>query len=304
MAGPAGGGSPKAQAGRAAVLSPRRLFRGSDRSQLSHLVISVARSQEGPELICIPPLQAPAASGLPPPKRRGNVGTAGGRGSPSACGWLTRAGAGRFKPPESAADALGWGEEPIAPARTVKSDPIVGRPDPEEQARTDTDACTEDFTRLRDSESGSPKETLPKRAGGLASAQCPACGETRCESAGSLTSVAFSPASGGGVEPIPAHLTERCGFLSGVTRLISRDRLLPSPFRQHRPNVRRYQDLRGTWLSRAMAMIVQKPGPRRWPLRQAKTPAVAGEKAVAPALLIAGRSTEFKRPRQPARASA
>ena len=48
-----------------------------------------------------------------------------------------------LKPRESAADALGWGEEPIAPARTVKSDPIVGRPDPEEQARTDTDACTE-----------------------------------------------------------------------------------------------------------------------------------------------------------------
>ena len=73
-----------------------------------------------------------------------------------------------------------------------------------------------DFTRLRDSESGSPKETLPKRAGGLASAQCPACGETRCESAGSLTSVAFSAASGGGVEPIPGDLAKPCGFLSGV----------------------------------------------------------------------------------------
>jgi hypothetical protein len=67
-----GGGSPKAPAGQAAF-SPRRLFRGSDPSQLSHLVIPVARrSKSGPELVCMP-LQTPGERAGSPPKRAGNV---------------------------------------------------------------------------------------------------------------------------------------------------------------------------------------------------------------------------------------
>jgi hypothetical protein len=54
-----GGGSPKAPAGQAAVLPSSALFRGSDPSQLSHLVIPVARGcKSGPELVCMP-LPAP-----------------------------------------------------------------------------------------------------------------------------------------------------------------------------------------------------------------------------------------------------
>src|SRR5262249_40896791 len=66
-----------------------------------------------------------------------------------------------------------------ATARTVKSDSIAGRQNAEEHADAETHACTDDFTQLRDGQSGVRRRHSRVRAGGLANALCPVRGETR-----------------------------------------------------------------------------------------------------------------------------
>jgi hypothetical protein len=63
-----------------------------------------------------------------------------------------------------------------------------------------------------------------------------------------------------------------------------RSRRCRSPFRPRPPNVRGYQDVRGTWLGGAIAMIVQKPGHGVGLCGRPKRRRSVGRVAVAPAL--------------------
>jgi hypothetical protein len=92
---------------------PRRLCRGSDPSQLSHLAIPVATGpKSGPELLCMPLLSA-QASGLHPPKRSGNVTPTGEATELGAQDDLCKPGPGIW--PLRLAKCQRWGEDGRSP---------------------------------------------------------------------------------------------------------------------------------------------------------------------------------------------